>query len=119
MSAMGQKQAFAVQNGMSALCQKRHREQQSAQTERLSRGGPMVSIGQAKPVPDDNPEQTFCGNRIRPLRYVKGLSEQPRYTGLRNVCSMAIAKIQQEYTMAQARRRTLACNSHRECARRW
>ena len=119
MSAMGQKQTCAVQLGMSALCQKRHREQQSAQTERPSRGGPKLSIGQAKHVPDGNPEKTFCGNRIRPLRYVKGLSEQPGYTGLRNECSMAIAKIQQEYTMAQARRRTLACNSHRECARRW
>ncbi|MGC1690597.1 MAG: hypothetical protein WA756_11795 [Pseudolabrys sp.] len=58
---MGQKQAFAVQNGMSALCQKRHREQQSAQTERPPRGGHKLSIAQAKQVPDDNPEKTFAG----------------------------------------------------------
>ena len=100
---MGQKQAFAVQNGMPALCQKRHREQQSAQTERPSRGGPKLSIGQAKHVPDGNPEKTFCGNRIRPLRYVKGLIEQLQLTSLRNVCSVAIAKTQKENAMAQAR----------------
>jgi hypothetical protein len=29
--------------------------------------------------------------------------EQLRYTDLSNVCSMAIAKTQQEYTLAQAR----------------
>ncbi|MGA8419105.1 MAG: hypothetical protein WB691_04980, partial [Pseudolabrys sp.] len=79
---------------MSALWQKRHREQQSAQTERPSRGGSKLNIGQAKQVPDDNPEKTFCGNRSRPLRYVKGLIEQLRYTSLCNVCSVAIAKTQ-------------------------
>jgi hypothetical protein len=51
----------------------------------------------------NNPEKTFCGNRSRPLRYVKGLIEQLRYTSLCNVCSVAIAKTQQEYALAQAR----------------
>jgi hypothetical protein len=62
-----------------------------------------TTFGQTKHGRYNNPEKTFCGNRSRPLRYVKGLIEQLQNTGLRNVCWMAIAKTQQEYTLAQTR----------------
>ena len=62
-----------------------------------------TTSGQTKHDRYDNPEKTFCGNRSRPLSYVKGLIEEPQFTSLRNVCSVAIAKTQKEYAMAQAR----------------
>ena len=60
-------------------------------SELLLRGGKMLLLGS---------ELLYC---IATLRCVKGRIEQLRYTDLRNVCSMAIAKTQQEYTLAQAR----------------
>ena len=39
-----------------------------------------TTFGQTDVGRYNNPEKTFCGNRSRPLRYVKGLIEQLRYT---------------------------------------